>query len=98
RVFEIVAPAEALGAAVAEPSMKAERRQLQLHQAIEQGTFLALAYESLLIIEAADQGRVEQQAHTPKSSFSSHGRSSAASWSKVHCFGSLSGRQRRKPV
>ena len=34
----------------------------------------------------------------PNSSLSSDGRSSGASWSNVHCFGSLSGRQRSSAV
>ena len=48
-------------------------------------------------------GRVPRRATScaeaqPNSSASSDGRSSGASWSKVHCAGALSGRQRRRPV
>ena len=64
----------------------------------QQGSLIPGADEFFPVPQPLDQRRFEQQAHIPNNSLISDGRSSGASWSKVHCFGSLSGRQRRKPV
>src|SRR6185312_4036823 len=76
RVIEVVAPAEALRLAVAEPAVEAERRQLEQHQAVDELFLVRLGDDLLFILETADQRLVEQQAHAPNSSLSSDGRSS----------------------
>src|SRR5256885_6225512 len=78
-IVEIVAPAEALGPAVPEPAMEAERREVERGQPAEQCAFFRLTDEMLAIVETHDQGRVEQHAHPPNSSLSSDGRNSGAS-------------------
>src|SRR4051794_9604475 len=92
RILEIVVPAEALCPAIAEPSVEAERRELQRTQLSQQRMLLGSADDVLFVTQSGDQRRVEQQVHAANSSFSSDGLSSGASWSKVHCLGSLSGR------
>ena len=67
-------------------------------EVIKQLPLLRFAERRLATFEAGDQRLIEHQAHAPNSSFSCEGLSSGASWSKVHCCGLLSGRQRTKPV
>ena len=79
RVIEIVSPAEAPPAAIAEPAMEAEGCEIQRIEPADQRTFLSLADDVVLVSEAIDERRIEQQAHEPNSSLSSEGLSSGAS-------------------
>src|SRR5262249_12786984 len=98
RVVEVVTPAETLRLPVPQPAMEAEGCEIEAMKP-RQELFLLCRIDKLLIIaEAQNQRLVEQQAPLPNSSFSCECFSSGASCSNVHCFGSLSGRQRRKPV
>src|SRR4029079_7867011 len=94
------APAEGLRLAIAEPAMEAERRKFETAQFCDEAIVVCSRDELFAVGETGDQRFGEQVglAHDPTNSLSSAAGSAGASCSNVHCFGSLSGRQRRKPV
>ncbi len=97
-VVEVVAPAETLGFAVAEPAVEAERRDVERFDPRDQRTLLSLADEGLAILKPGDQRLVEQTGSSGEQLLELGWAQLGASWSNVHCRGNLSGRQRRKPV
>ena len=54
RIVEIVAPAEAVRLAVAEPAVEAERREIELRQLLDQRPLFAFGNQLFAIVEAGD--------------------------------------------
>ena len=94
RVVEIVAPSEVRRSSIAEPAVEAEWRKIHRFELFDQAALLRLAIV-FAIARPGDYRRIEQAGSCRRTvQRAATACSSGASWWYVHCFGSLSGRQR----